>query len=306
MTAYNRDGESRERPAARTPDPTSLEVAAAIKSRLGRRKTAPVRVAFVRRQDGSGARPPLAKLMSVGRGNDVRLKLQLSFLWFAASPPHDLTYPARAWATLLGLDDPDTNGARRVRQGITALREAGLVEVAARQGQPSTIYLLEESGSGDAYSLPGDAYNRLRNTPDGWRHQYFQVPDALWTSGWLSVLSGAALAMLLVLMAEQGPRSSDVDLWFSPRVARERYGLSDETRSKGLRELRAAGLITARRKAAQRDALDFRRVRNTYRIVNARFDDLAEVPEVIDPPAPATSQEASMAEMIASLRRVTR
>jgi len=52
----------------------------------------------------------------------VRVKLELTFLWFAANP-HDLAYPARAWATLLGLPDPAGRGARRINEAILWLEQ---------------------------------------------------------------------------------------------------------------------------------------------------------------------------------------
>jgi hypothetical protein len=37
--------------------------------------------------------------------------------------PHDLAYPARAWATLLGLPDPAGRGARRINEAILWLEQ---------------------------------------------------------------------------------------------------------------------------------------------------------------------------------------
>jgi len=38
-----------------------------------------------------------------------------------------------------------------------------------------------------------------------WRHRHIELPDTLWTNGWIATLSGAALAMLLVLIRRAGP-----------------------------------------------------------------------------------------------------
>lgn len=286
----------------REPTPESLTVAWAIKDRLGKRDHAPVRVAFIGSNDavrGEDQAPPLARILRGGRGGEVRLKLELSFLWFAVNPPHDLAYPARVWAELIGLDDPETRGTRRVRQAIAALETVGLIEVMKRPGHPNRIFLMDEGGEGVSYRLPGAAYGSARGTDDQWRHRYIQLPDALWTNGWIATLSGAALAMLLVLFGELGQKDPDKsDLWFSPSRAKRIYGLSEDTRSKGLRELRAAKIITARRRAASRDVLDFRRVRNTYRLDMERLRTTALVPIDAEPPAPLTSRGLSIKDVL--------
>lgn len=288
-------------PAMRTPSPQALEVAELIKGRLGRRVSAPVRVAFIGAHADTrpkGTVPPLARILRGGRGGEVRVKLELTFLWFAANPPHDLTYPARAWALLLDLDDPDGSGTRRVRQAINALNAADLISVVTRPGQPSRVTLLDEGGTEAPYMLPGQAIATLRNGPEEWRHRYIQIPDTFWTNGWIAVLSGAAVAMFLVLYAERGNKSRTQDLWFSPKRAVELYGLSEDTRSKGLRELRAAGLISARKRPASRDALEFRRLRNTYRIEDERLNDSAAVPVSPDPEKPLSVADAALLDIV--------
>ncbi|BCW12858.1 hypothetical protein NtRootA2_41400 (plasmid) [Arthrobacter sp. NtRootA2] len=283
------------------PDPGSLEVAHAIKNRMGKRTFAPVRATFVGSHASSedrgpeGGVPPMAKILRGGRGGEVRLKLELSFLWFAANPPHDLTFPARVWATLIGLADPEGRGTRRVRQANTALAAENLIKVEGQAGRPNKIFLLEESGTYKPYVLPGEAYNKSKGSGQEWRHRYIQIPDTLWTNGWISILSGAALAMLLVLFAELGQKdASKTDLWFSPDWAKKIYGLSEDTRSKGLRELRTAEIITARKRSASRDVLDFRRLRNTYRLDLERFNDPAELRLGEAPPAPLHPNEVSL------------
>ncbi|HVF74574.1 MAG TPA: hypothetical protein VM938_05955, partial [Acidimicrobiales bacterium] len=74
----------------------------------------------------------MTTMLRGGRGGAVRLKLYLSFLWFAAAPPHDVTYPARAWASLLGLEDPEARGARRIIDAITWLDAHDFVVVEGR------------------------------------------------------------------------------------------------------------------------------------------------------------------------------
>ena len=280
----------------RVPTREALELAGLIKERVGRRTSAPVRTAFVRNLTPGAGKPPLARLLRSGRAGDVRVGLYLSFLWFAAAEPFDLAYPARAWAALLGLDDPAGNGTRRIRQAMSALSTEKLIEITPRPGQPSRVILREETGDNRPYTVPGAMYNKHRGGSDEQRHRYVQIPDAMWTNGWISVLSGPGLAMLLVLMTERAGRPADTDLWISTSRAKTDYAISDETRSRGLRELRAAGLVTARRAAIGRDALDFQRMRNTYRIVDGALLGRAAVPVNPEPDAPMRRGEVDIAE----------
>lgn len=221
----------------------------------------------------------------------VRLKLELSMLWLAARAPHELIYSARAWAVLLDLPAAEGRGARRVQDAVRWLEQNQFIDIMLRLGQPSTVQLRSENGDGQPYELPGQAYNRLRNNREAAEaHRYIQLPNEFWTNGWLAALSGPAVAMLLVLYAELGQDPpATTDLWFSPRQADRQYGLSEDTRSKGLRELRATGLITARRKSITPDVFDFRRLRNVYRIVPARLDEFVSFQDEV-PPIKSPSQ----------------
>jgi hypothetical protein len=279
------------------PSAIALEAAQNIQRRLRGRTTAPVRRQFIERATADQP-TPLASALRGGRGGTVRVKLELTFLWFAAKPPHGLAYPARAWATLLDLEDPAGRGARRVNEAIVWLKKNKLITVEKSAGQPNVITLLAENAAGDPYELPGAAYNRLRGKKSSERadqHRYIQLPDTLWTSGWIQVLSGAAVAMLLVLYAELGNKKpATTDLWFSPGQADLRYGLSEDTRSKGLRELRAAGLITARRQPVAADTFDFQRLRNVYRLNTSRLEERASVPDEIKLAPPPLTTEAAI------------
>jgi hypothetical protein len=48
--------------------------------------------------------------------------------------------------------------------------------------------------------------------------------------------------MFLILLNELRNQEDKTELWFSPQRADTRYGLSEDTRSKGLRGLAQAGL----------------------------------------------------------------
>jgi DNA-binding transcriptional ArsR family regulator len=283
----------------REPSADALTAARNVERRLRGRTSAPVRRQFIERS-ADGRPAPLATALRGGRGGTVRVKLELTFLWFAAKPPHDLAYPARAWATLLGLPDPAGRGARRINEAILWLEQHKLITVENRAGQPNVVTLLSENGTGAPYELPGTAYNRLRSKKPASladEHRYIQLPNELWTNGWLSLLSGAAIAMLLVLYTELGNRpAATTDLWFSPSQADHRFGLSEDTRSKGLRELRAAGLITARRQSVATDTFDFQRLRNVYHLEPQRLQQPASLPEEIKlqaPPVPLSTRIAA-------------
>ena len=260
--------------AAESPQQVASREFAAMLGAKRRRAGAPVRNSFVIAEPGR-SRPPLAELLNStkgaggGRGGQVRLKLFLSLLWVCAKEPYEAIRPARAWAALLGLDDVETNGVRRIHSAIRDLEERDLVRVRERGGQASAIRPLSDRGSGRKYEPPSETYNRLdqKNTSEEVlrRHRYFRVPSGLWTAGHIATLSGPGLAMLLVVRCEQ--RGVDAaEVWFSPQMAAERYGLAESTRVQGLQQLRAHGLLTTRARSVSESGIyidEFRR-RNVH------------------------------------------
>ena len=71
-----------------------------------------------------------------------------------------------------------------------------------------------------------------------------------------------ALAMLLILCdltAEEDWK------WVNPAIARKRYGISEDTWSKGLAEVKQSGLVEVKPKPVE-EAFEWRRTRNTYRV----------------------------------------
>lgn len=247
--------------------------AASVNERVNGR-AAQVRRSFVVAEKDKDS--PAAIMLRGGRGGEVRLKLYLSLLWFASSPPHDATYPARAWAALLGLNDPEGNGARRINDAFAWLDENRFVKLVRQPGHPSTAYLRMETGSGAPYDVPGAV---MRGIPDQLKqarapHRYFQIPASFWVNGWVVELSGAATVMLLALMAETREGEETKGTWFSQSVAAERFKLSPQTRSKGLRELEYQHLIGVRRESlADQDPFAPMKTRNVYTL---RREALAE------------------------------
>jgi hypothetical protein len=147
--------------------------------------------------------------------------------------------------------------------------------------------LLREDGSGEAYSLPSTAYNRLSSsgaTAEELRpHLYFKVPSRVWVDGTIARLSGAGVAMMLVLLAENRRTHGD-GVWFSPGRADQFFGLAPATRTKGLRELRDRQLVDVHQEAVSDRGgyLDVQRWRNVYTLKLERAETFAELRELLD------------------------
>lgn len=240
------------------------------------RTGAPVRRSFVLKT-GEGP-SPLVRLLnqrdgkSGGPGGRLRLQIYLSLLWVCASKPYETSRPARVWAELLNLDDPETNGTRRVRAALKELAERKFVRLEPTKPTP-TITVLSDLGDGSVYTNPGEAIvdssGEARKS-----HEYFRVPNAIWTEGYLGDMDGAAIAMFLVLLAES--RGVCRDVWLSPHSLDELYGISASTRTKGIAQLKELELVTVKRQAVQ-SQINFSPSRQIYRI-----------PILPDPPPAAT------------------
>ena len=183
-----------------------------------------------------------------------------------------MTWPARAWAALLDLPDPERRGDRRIRDAIRALEAAGLVRAAREPGRPLELALRRDDGSDEPYTNPGREARVAKEAGAFDRSELFvQLPPTFWTRGWALVLSGPGVAMLLVmLMLTQNGAKQGV--WISPSQARARFGLSEDTWTKGVVELRQHGILEIRKKPVSED-FAWRRVRNTYTLVAARMDE---------------------------------
>ena len=202
-----------------------------------------------------------------GRAADVRLKLLLSALWLCPEPPHDTAMPARTWARLLRLSDPDSAGARRVGEAIRWLDAERFLRATWSPGGLTQITLLDECLAGGAYRSPvldpsqGDEFDP--------RDRYIRLPASLWTSGWISALSGIALATLLTLL-EAEPLDA-ATFWVSPTRASEIYGLSEGSRQRGVTELRRQRLLAVEPKSVASPDGSPRRARHSLSISHARF-----------------------------------
>lgn len=250
--------------------PTALAAADEINDRAGRRrnKGTPVRKSFVR--SDTEQPPPMARLYQVGgRGGLVAIKLYLALLWRCSSPPYRVTQPARAWATLLGLEDPEGKGVRRVAAALKSLQAEGLIQVDFVPGTGNTITLLDESGDGSPYLLPSTEYARASAEPLRARNRYFKISPQLWMEGDIQSLKGPGLVMLLILLAERG--GEGLPVWFSTEAFPTRYRISHKTRAAGTRELIDRGLLTIERQPlpdVPGRTFSRRRFRNVYSLIN--------------------------------------
>ncbi|WP_435256175.1 hypothetical protein [Streptomyces althioticus] len=255
-------------PSAQTKRSPSNEALRAAESaaRYGRNR-AQLRYSFVQRARPDDPPPPLTRMLRGGRGGQVRLKLYLSYLWMQKEDTaQGLTFTSRAWATLLDLRDPATAGARRISDAQAWLAENRFIEVTSQMGRPNQIVVLNENGTGEPYVAPGAAARKEAAESDlgAILHRYIQIPRTFWTNGYLTMLSGAGVAMFLVLLCERGPASDGEALWFSPKDAERRFALSEDTRSKGLRELADAGLVRTRRRPINPTDFEVVHVRNVH------------------------------------------
>ena len=249
----------------RSPRPIALEYARDVSSRINGRG-APVRNGFIERFPSNNEEPPLAKMLRGGQGGGVRLKLLLSLLWFSVRAPHETEYPARGWAALLDLGDPETNGARRINAAITWLAKNDFIRTEPHRGAPTTVYLKDERGNGQPYTLPAHVHNAKKEAGEEiTRDEYWvQLPASFWIKGWIAVLSAPAVAMLLVMLDEAAGSGRTERLWHSPSQAAERFALSPDTRTDGLLELEAYGVLDKKRTSISPGVFDFKRLRNVY------------------------------------------
>lgn len=235
----------------------------------GRREEIPVRNSFVR-SSVPGRRPPLADLVSTrGRGGAVPVLLYLALIWRCSAAPFTTDLQARKWAVLLGLENPDTHGARRVANALGVLEGAGLVKLERRRGESTVITLQIESGEGTAYQLPSTASARAKTKAAAQRHRYFKVPPQLWLTGEIQTMSANSLAMLLILLCERNVDGRPT--WWSTERFPQLFAISPSMRSKGTAELEDRGLllVTKQRVADGPDPARIfarERVRNLYRL----------------------------------------
>lgn len=247
----------------------AMKAASELVETSGRRDEIPIRNSFVRSDDPTKP-PPLSRLVSTrGRGGAVPVLLYLALVWRCSAPPFRTDLQARKWAVLLGLDQPDTHGARRVAHALEVLEREGLVSLERRRGESTIITVLMESGDGSAYELPSTASALARTKPAKQRHRYFKIPPDLWTNGTVQTMSASALAMLLILLCERNVDGRPT--WWSTERFPQLFAISPSMRSKGTRELEEFNLLSVtKQRVTDGPELDRvfsrERVRNLYQL----------------------------------------
>lgn len=229
--------------------------------KTSKRRVVPFATEFIRAENND-VQSPLSRFVrgdgGGGRGGEVRLKLYLSINLIAARKPFDVRpLPARVWAEMLNLPQPETNGARRISKALTWMQQQGFIHIEDRRsGKPPRLYLLSQEGDRRPYSRP------TRN--------WVNIPVEFWQNHWIAKLSGRATALFLILLDLQGGKSRASGAWERPDVARWRYGISQDTWNRGVRELQEAGIVhVTREKRGER--WDWVRVRNIYLVNTDRL-----------------------------------
>jgi hypothetical protein len=195
------------------------------------------------------------------------------------------------------LDDPEGNGARRVASALKTLEGLQLVSVWRVPAEPNVVKLLDESGDGSAYSPPATEYARAPkgDAGDGQRSRnvYFKVSSRLWSEGRIQGLDAPALAMLLILLAEQADLRP---VWWSTETFPQRYSISQKSRAAGTHQLVQRGLLRIDRQAlselpGQTSVFDRKRYRNVYKLTGAAAE--SPVLPVEDEPGPVPETAAA-------------
>lgn len=270
---------------------SSIEIAVNIAETSGSRTSIPLRWSFTQagavEDDQERQRSPMARLVGAGgRGAAVSVKLYLALIWRSAAAPHTTDYPARKWAQLLALPEPETKGTRRVIDALRTLEDAKLVRLVREPGEPSIVQILDESGSGAAYELPSTSHFRAQDLASKTRsperkqkyqqameaNRYSRIPLTLWTNGHIQDMSSAAVAMLLIVMSNSHA-SEGAEVWWSTQKFPNQYGISPATRARGTKELVDRGLLRVTKRLVPNSpgnsrALAREKVRNVYTLIN--------------------------------------
>lgn len=222
----------------------ALDVLRSAVERSRRHSTVQLQIDFAR--DPAEAPTPLKRIGSDGRGQGLRLKLYLSMTMLATKKPYQLRpYTASAYATMLALEDPDGQGARRVNQAQRWLRDAGFIQRVENGTHPPHIVLLPLEARGD------------------WGGRWITLPIGLWSNGWIQVLPGRALVLYIVLRELTGGRPDGAT---ADGRRKRQYGLSDETWARGTADLEALGLAQVSRVIDNSDPFSRRQPRLKYRL----------------------------------------
>ncbi|WEV74237.1 hypothetical protein OZX74_01340 [Bifidobacterium sp. ESL0798] len=210
--------------------------------------------------------PPLANLINASRkAGNVPVLLYLALLWRCTKPPYETKgIPAAAWARLLGLDNPQTAGAKRIYNAMAILEKNKLISTDNRgRGNIANIVLLDSRGTGGSYRRPYDEYRINKE------NLYFKVPTSLWVHGKMQKLGSPGIAMLLIFIAEGAYRkenNNNLGYSFPHNAFVIRYAISAATRTKGTKELEKEKLLKVTKKHVGEDSFSVTRLRTYYKL----------------------------------------
>lgn len=171
--------------------------------------------------------PMLSRLLGRGRGGEVRLRLYLTMRMQATAAPYAL--PGRTSSSLAGLLNlPSDTGPRRVTDALNWLETNKLLHRTPIRGKAAGITLLSPDGSGDPLT-------------DRKQRRYVTLPVELWSDGWIFKLSGRSLAVYTALRDLLGGKGREGA--FMPGDRKVNYGMSDDTWTRAIKELRDLGIL---------------------------------------------------------------
>lgn len=201
---------------------------ALLASRGGRRAFVPIARGFLQRRGAErrGGPGPLSWFVSAHR--ERALKLYLFAHALASTDPYDVALPARTWADALGL--PETPSGRvSISESWSWIERHRLVRT-ERDGRLRRVWLLDDSGTGEAYAHAGG----------GARADYFKLPFAYWTEAWDRRLDLPATAVLLIALSLRRT------FILPQRQGGDWYGISRDTVRRGIGGLVKHELLTVR------------------------------------------------------------
>lgn len=162
---------------------------------------------------------------------DVRaLDLYLLAHAVATKPPHDITEAAAMWARTLDLSGSNT-AKTAVSKAFARLEQVGLVK-RSRDGRRLCVTLLADDGEGGPYVHPHGA-----------GAQYLKLPYVYWLGGYHRSLDLPSKAVLLIAL------SLGDGFALPAEKVRNWYGISPDTFERGVKTLRAQGLLEVRQAA---------------------------------------------------------
>lgn len=245
------------------PPQEAIELLEKAVRRSQRRSSVRLPQRFARDRSSKSPMPPLAELMQ--GGGEVRLKVLPTTLMAATTPPHSTKVSSKDLAAMLSLSEPENAGARRVNKAFNDLVAAGLVRRDRQPGYVPNSTVLDPAGSGKEWD------DRKLAKP------YITLPPDLWRRGWFIALSGRALALLIILRELTSGRPRDT-AWVDG-IRKRQYGLSDDTWTKGTKELREAGVLHIREEVYPSYGEPRRRNVYTLHLDRLSLYDPGEVPD---------------------------